>query len=199
MDEALQATMIHRADVALLLLAMKLASLTPSAGFAATQSSTYLATIQFLNSIDMRGSLTVATLQASILLAIYEIGHAIYPAAYISVATCAHSAVAMGLGWEVVPWLRSDSSWIEAEEVRRVWWAVVILERYVPPSSIFLILLHSLLALLYLLCCLLAPVIYNLWATVACGTNFEQLYMHRMAVTSHYHKRTWLGRSSAMR
>lgn len=125
----LHSTTVHTADVALLLLTMKLVNLSPLANCNAAQSTTYLATVEFFNSLHIRGRHTVATLQAAILLATFEIGHAIYPAAYMSTSTCAHYAIAMGLGWKLAPWISTELPWTEVEELRRIWWAVVILER----------------------------------------------------------------------
>lgn len=118
-----------RADEALLLLAMKLVNLAPFGDHGSAQTVTYSATLDFFSTLHKRGCLTVATLQAAILLAIYELGHAIYPAAYISVSSCVQFATIMGLNWTISPWLTKGLSWIEAEELRRIWWTVVILER----------------------------------------------------------------------
>ncbi|KAL6899914.1 hypothetical protein GGI43DRAFT_427614, partial [Trichoderma evansii] len=70
-------------------------------------------------------------LQAAILITTFEIGHVIYPAAHTSLNLCIEYATAMGLGWESVRWRENTLSWVETEEIVRVWWAIVILERYI--------------------------------------------------------------------
>ncbi|KZF21996.1 hypothetical protein L228DRAFT_268500 [Xylona heveae TC161] len=71
-------------------------------------------------------------LQALLLLALYEIGHAIYPAAYLSVGHCARLGQAMGLHRkDAARMLPKPKAWTEMEERRRVWWAAIILDRYV--------------------------------------------------------------------
>lgn len=77
------------------------------------------------------GLLTIETLQAGVLLALYEIGHAIYPAAYLSVGACARHGTALDLDKSIS---RSESlhlPWRDIEERRRVWWSILILDRYV--------------------------------------------------------------------
>lgn len=75
---------------------------------------------------EMAGVLSLTVLQAGVLLAYYETGHAIYPAAVISVGACARYGTALGIDR-----LRSESGqdWVEVEEKKRVWWAIVILDR----------------------------------------------------------------------
>ena len=78
---------------------------------------------------EMAGILSLTILQAGLLLACYEIAHAIYPAACLSVASCAKYGMALGID-------RPDKElqvddWVEAEEKKRVWWTVVILDRLV--------------------------------------------------------------------
>lgn len=71
----------------------------------------------------------MAILQSMILLAVYELGHGIYPAAYLNIGSCARYAVALGLDRDMLVWDHSDSGWGAMEEKHRAWWAIVILER----------------------------------------------------------------------
>ncbi|KAL4982803.1 hypothetical protein BDW68DRAFT_170151 [Aspergillus falconensis] len=121
----------QRTDMGFLCLAMKLVVWTPSATSPDPRTTTYLAAKQLLYTCDLSLTLTLSTLQAYILMAVYEIGHAIYPAAHLSIGACVNYATALGLGWATPSWLEGRLSWIEAEERRRVWWAIVILERYI--------------------------------------------------------------------
>ncbi|KKO99131.1 hypothetical protein THAR02_08765 [Trichoderma harzianum] len=118
-----------RADVALLCLAMKLNLWLPTASSSDPHTTTYIAARQFLYGLEISGTLSLPILQAAILITIYEIGHAIYPAAYASISVCIQYAAALGLEWKTTSWRDGDQDWIESEERRRVWWAIVILER----------------------------------------------------------------------
>ena len=73
----------------------------------------------------------IRLLQAGILIAVYEIGHAIYPEAYLSIGHCGRLGQAIGLHDTTgVPQLALEpESEDEIEERRRVWWAVYILDR----------------------------------------------------------------------
>lgn len=77
------------------------------------------------------GILTLSLLQAKILLTIYEVGHAIYPAAYFSIASCARYGTALGvnktLEYDVL--FNAPAATLEAEEKKRAWWAILILDR----------------------------------------------------------------------
>jgi hypothetical protein len=61
---------------------------------------------------------------------LYEIGHAIYPAAFLSTGACARYAVLLGLDRDGRPGSEKSPSFDEREERRRAWWGVLILDRY---------------------------------------------------------------------
>ncbi|UKZ81898.1 hypothetical protein TrVFT333_009674 [Trichoderma virens FT-333] len=74
------------------------------------------------------GNFSLQALQAKVLLAYYELGHAIYPAAYLATGSCAKYGIALGLhnaSHQTVQTLSLD----EAEERLRTWWAILVLER----------------------------------------------------------------------
>jgi hypothetical protein len=64
-------------------------------------------------------------------LALYELGHAIYPAAFLSIGACARYAHALGINVSRTLKTRKVLTLVEVEERRRVWWAIVILDRFV--------------------------------------------------------------------
>lgn len=130
---------IYRSDTALLCLSMRLLMWLPSPDCPDSRPPIYLAARQFLYSVDMSQHLTLPILQAAILITIFEIGHAIYPAAHTSMSLCIEYATAMGLGWKSVRWGDNTLSWVEKEERMRVWWAIVILERYVLQQSLHIL------------------------------------------------------------
>ncbi|KAL7914670.1 hypothetical protein GGI35DRAFT_434964 [Trichoderma velutinum] len=86
----------------------------------------------YLSALEDSGFLTLGVLQAAVLTTIYEIGHGIYPAAYMSVGRCARLGHVMGLHGKssTSKSFKQPTSWGEAEEVKRTWFAVLILDRY---------------------------------------------------------------------
>ncbi|KAF2495903.1 hypothetical protein BU16DRAFT_360464 [Lophium mytilinum] len=77
------------------------------------------------------GVLTLQLLQAKILLTIYELGHAIYPAAYLSVGSCARFGIAIGINQclQTTDLSISLEAALETEEKKRAWWALLMLDR----------------------------------------------------------------------
>lgn len=124
-----------RRPTALLALCMKLCCLEPHHDDGDERISLYRLVKQFYSEVESTEGLCVQVLQAGILIAIFEIGDAIYPAAYLTVGSCSRYGVAMGLdkinqdrmGGEY----NRAVSWIEIEERRRAWWGILILDRYV--------------------------------------------------------------------
>ncbi|KAK3394387.1 hypothetical protein B0H63DRAFT_460785 [Podospora didyma] len=84
-------------DLAMLFLAMKLITSLPVEGVEAAASPLYTASKRFLALLESSGTLSLLHLQAMILVALYEYGHAIYPAAWMTVAQCARYVEIVGL------------------------------------------------------------------------------------------------------
>ncbi len=72
-------------DLALLFLAMKLVTSLPEEGVASADSPVYTACKRGLALLESSGTMTLHYLQAMLLVALYEYGHAIYPAAWMTV------------------------------------------------------------------------------------------------------------------
>ncbi|UKZ74622.1 hypothetical protein TrVFT333_002292 [Trichoderma virens FT-333] len=126
-DYLLQRLAFRRAEFFLLVLAMKLCS----SRITVAKSMLYRTVKQLYFDIESSGRLSIQTLQAAVLIAIYEIGHGIYPAAIISVANCARIGTIIGIDRSLNTWdFISRGPWIELEERRRVWWAIIILDRF---------------------------------------------------------------------
>ncbi|KAF2441019.1 hypothetical protein P171DRAFT_393830 [Karstenula rhodostoma CBS 690.94] len=117
-------------DVALLFLAQKLITTPPSSSSQSVRTPLYEVTKCYHSHLGGSSVFSVPILQAGILLALYEIGHAIYPAAYLTVGACARYAYALGLNVKGVSFRRATTM-VEVEERRRAWWAIVILDRFV--------------------------------------------------------------------
>ncbi|KAL7946858.1 hypothetical protein V8C42DRAFT_318950 [Trichoderma barbatum] len=119
------------ADVALLLLCMRLVIATPSESSRnGTRTDIYLAAKQGFLNLEMAGVMSVECLEAGLLISLYEINHAIYPSAFLSVGTCTRYGQAMGFGGPNTLKLRRPHNRREIEESRRLWWAVVLLDRF---------------------------------------------------------------------
>lgn len=119
-------------DLALLFAVMFLLNDEASNCRASTRTSIYWNIKHFANVLEANTIVTPEVSQAYILLTLYELGHAIYPAAYLSLGKCATMAKALGLDdRENAPQMkRRYGSWAKLEELRRIWWAVVLLDRY---------------------------------------------------------------------
>jgi hypothetical protein len=118
------------ADVLLLLACMKVMAWAPS-GDSNPRTPSYTAAKRYLLEAEITGVLSVSMLQALIILNLYEIGHAIYPAAYLSIGSCARYGMALGLDRQTAVDLNGrDLTLFEQEERRRAWWVIVILDRY---------------------------------------------------------------------
>jgi hypothetical protein len=76
-------------------------------------------------------SLELRVLQAIILMAVFEVGHAIYPAAYLTVGYCVRYGSALGLHKAVERYSEEGFSVTESEERRRSWWVILVLDRSV--------------------------------------------------------------------
>ncbi|KAK6439436.1 hypothetical protein LTR95_004361 [Oleoguttula sp. CCFEE 5521] len=120
------------ADMALLFLAMKLAMLPVAEGYSARNERLYGEVKGLHAFVESQNGFSVQLLQSALLIALYEIGHGIYPAAYMTVGHCARLGHAMGLHTRDAPeMLARPATWTEQEERRRVWWSVIILDRFI--------------------------------------------------------------------
>jgi hypothetical protein len=129
---------------ALLALCMKLCCLPVSRrdGGAEAEAerriSLYRLVKRFYAEVESTEGLCLQVLQAAVLIAVFEIGDAIYPAAYLTVGACTRYGIAMGLDKINKDRMGGGTntstgavSWMDIEERRRVWWGVLILERLV--------------------------------------------------------------------
>jgi hypothetical protein len=112
---------------------MKVVTEIPSESVQSLQTTSYQVAKQFYQDVETSGILSFQVLQAGILLALYEIGHAIHPSAFLSVGAIARYAYALGLRADVESQINRPLTWVEQEESRRVWWAIVFIDRLGPP------------------------------------------------------------------
>ncbi|OJJ35901.1 hypothetical protein ASPWEDRAFT_183896 [Aspergillus wentii DTO 134E9] len=124
-----------KADIVLLLLCIKLIQETPQNQHTAS-SGLYSTAKYFAKDLELKGVLTLRTVQAGLLLAVYELGHGIFHAAFMTIGCCARQAVAIGLHNRLAPQTAGKlRTWVDWEERQRVWWMIVTLDRYVALGS----------------------------------------------------------------
>jgi hypothetical protein len=126
---------LARADLALLVFCMHLVAEVLPEETRNPQTPTYFSAKQFYLEVEAAGFLSIQVLQAGVLISLYELGHAIYPSAYLSIGACARYAYALGINRNATSQFSMPFTWIEQEERRRAWWAIVILDRCENPMS----------------------------------------------------------------
>jgi hypothetical protein len=60
---------------------------------------------------------------------LYEIGHGIYPAAYLSIGSCIRYGGALGVNLAIEDIATKSQDDVDSEERRRSWWAILVLDR----------------------------------------------------------------------
>ncbi|KAJ4153896.1 hypothetical protein LMH87_010362 [Akanthomyces muscarius] len=122
----------NRAELHLLLLAMKLSGDVPTQ---TPCTELHGLTKQFQHSVEGSGIFSLLVLQAGILIACYELGHGVYPAAFLSISSCARYAMALGVDSSVGGHLDPKIETFDLEECRRVWWAILVMDRFMNLSN----------------------------------------------------------------
>lgn len=112
-----------------LCLCMHLLQQIPSRSVDSMISSLYALAKTGINQLEMLRCCSIDTIQSMLLIALYEVGHGIYPAASTSMASCARAARNLGLHKIRSEPLSEKGS--DIEEKRRTWWAIHNLDRYV--------------------------------------------------------------------
>ena len=121
-----------RSDVVLLLLSLKLITTLPPTSPRNPRTPLYHTVKHFHLQVQDSSVFSLPVLQAGVLLALYELGHAIYPAAFLSVGACARYGHALGINCSGSLQTRRVLTLVELEERKKTWWAIVILDRWVP-------------------------------------------------------------------
>lgn len=120
----------RQTELSLLVLSMRLIS----SSFSSSDDLTYQTAKRLYSETVSAGILSIDILQAGLLIALYEVGHAIYPAAFLSVGTCARYGVALEVDKAISHSELPHLPWNDVEERRRVWWAILVLDRSVCSS-----------------------------------------------------------------
>jgi hypothetical protein len=121
-----------RSDYALIILCMQLITWVPRNR--TPRCPTYLAAKSYYLELEIEGIVSLRALQAGVIIAIFEFGHAIYPSAAISIDACIRYARTLGIAWDSISTTKQPFSWVDLEEQTRVWWAIVMMDRFVTQS-----------------------------------------------------------------
>lgn len=116
-----------RPENTLLIAATKLVAENVSDGD--TRTLLYTSVKRTFPRLETLGILDFKVLQAWLLLALYEIGHGIYPAAYFTVGSCVRYAGALGIDTSTERTTVGEADDLGCEEHRRSWWAILLLDR----------------------------------------------------------------------
>lgn len=116
--------------LALLLLCITLVIENPKQGDS-PQTPLYQLAKQYHSFMEDSGRISLNLLQATILIAVYEIGHGIYPTGYLTVTRAGRLGMLMGLHDRKIATqlFREPHTWTIREEERRAWWAALLLDR----------------------------------------------------------------------
>ncbi|KAG8416292.1 hypothetical protein J3458_006885 [Metarhizium acridum] len=126
-SQSLIKRMTHqRAELFLLVLSMKLCS----SRVTNARTNLYRTARRLYADIERSGTLSLLVLQAGILIALYEMGHGLYPDAYLSVAQCARYGTALGVDKTIISREMGTTTLPDLEEARRVWWSILVLDRF---------------------------------------------------------------------
>jgi hypothetical protein len=84
-------------DLAFIFICMKLMITRPQESLEVSQNPIYTAAKRFLALMEASGVVSLMVLQGYILIALYEIGQSIYPAAWMTVGSCARYGLLLGI------------------------------------------------------------------------------------------------------
>ncbi|KAF5975507.1 Zn(II)2Cys6 transcription factor [Fusarium bulbicola] len=128
-----------RRPTALLALCMKLCCL--SVAKVEEKRVLYGLVKKFYAEVGSQEDSRVQVMQSAVFIAVFEMGDAIFPAAYLTVGALARYGMAMGMDKINQHALgkscgaAAGASWAEIDEMRRVWWGALILDRLLNVSQ----------------------------------------------------------------
>jgi hypothetical protein len=120
-----------QADVSLLNLSMALVTIVPAgSNVSISTSPLYTLVKSSIAILEAANIHSLEVLQSRLLLSLFEVGHGIDPAAYITIGATARAAAAIGVNFK--SHRRSSPArvpLVDSDEQLCVWWAIVILDR----------------------------------------------------------------------
>lgn len=111
-----QSCIPNRPETILLLLSLKLITTLPPTNPRNPQTPLYQAIKHYCLEVETSNVPSLPILQAEILIALYEMGHGIYPAAYLTIGACARYAYALGINCNKRLNVRRVLTMVEMEE-----------------------------------------------------------------------------------
>jgi hypothetical protein len=110
----------------LLVALMKLVAITPESD---PRSIEYYCIKANLLRATESSPFDIKMFQSILLLGLYELGHGIHPAAYMTIGSCLRYGNALGINMTVESDIQGVLNDSQSEEKRRSWWAVLLLDR----------------------------------------------------------------------
>ncbi|KAG8668254.1 hypothetical protein FPOAC1_007632 [Fusarium poae] len=100
-------------------------------------NSSYLKAKQGSFIAESDGTINIRLIQTLALLALYELGHGIYPAAYSTIGQAVRLSTLVGLRSQrdAKKLFVEPETWTLCEEERRTWWAILMLDRVIVAGS----------------------------------------------------------------
>jgi hypothetical protein len=99
---------------------------------ALARTTLYSVARSFANAMEGINPLSLPVIQALCLITLYECGHAIFPAAYLTIGRASRLGLLQSLHDRTntaTQLFQTPSTWTNWEEQRRTWWTASILER----------------------------------------------------------------------
>ncbi|OQE32501.1 hypothetical protein PENFLA_c001G09247 [Penicillium flavigenum] len=119
-------------DLSLLTLCMALVCKGPVGGeLPLSTRSMYASLKSFVALLEAMGTNSLEMLQSRLLLTVFEIGHAMFPSAYISAAANMRAAVSLGINATCEDLRKAFRDPRKVEDARQTWRGIVITDRYV--------------------------------------------------------------------
>lgn len=112
-----------QASYVLLTLSMALIVTNPSLQSATVETPLYAAVKAGIGLVESASEFSTDLVSAKLLLSLFEFGHGIEPAAYVSIGDVVRTAAAIGVNG------RACSDRVGSEEDLRLWWGIVTLDR----------------------------------------------------------------------
>ncbi|RTE71146.1 hypothetical protein BHE90_014463 [Fusarium euwallaceae] len=124
-------------DSCLMLLVLCIKLCTTNTKHQPKELSLYIVARSLCSEAEMGGFVSLRLLQSLVLVAVYELSHAIYPAAFLTLGRAARLGTLMGFHdrKDAQQLFKPAETWTLREEQRRTWWAIFMLDRLVNIDS----------------------------------------------------------------
>lgn len=128
-------SLMTRADISALCLAMFILQQRPQTGWRSMRSSLYVTMKSIISLLEATDYRSLQFVQCRVLVAFYEMGHGLDAAASTSISACGKAARSIGLHKRDFHTAQDDDVLLLSEERKRTWWAILNLDRCVLDSE----------------------------------------------------------------